>query len=111
VAQTIEGKTSGDVVSDYDAICRAVQLCTEGEATGDGAKLREAFHADARMFGSLAGVRYDVPIGELFTRVESAPTDTGSHQARVLSVQQAGDAAVAVVAEEGCWDSVSKSCV
>jgi hypothetical protein len=108
MVQAIEGKTSAaDVVSDYDAICRVVQLCTDGEAKGDVAKLREAFHGDSRMFGSLAGTRYDVPIEELFTMVESAPTDTGNYQSRVLSVQQTEDAAVAVVAEEGCWGTVS----
>ena len=36
MAQTIEGTTSAaDVVADYDAICRVVQLCTDGEAKGD----------------------------------------------------------------------------
>jgi hypothetical protein len=108
MAQAIEGKTSAaEVVSDYDAICRVVQLCTDGEAKGDVAKLREAFHADARMFGSLAGTRYDGPIAELFALAESAPADTGSYRSRVLSVQQTGDAAVAVVAEEGYWGTVS----
>jgi hypothetical protein len=108
MARAIEDNTgAADVVSDYDAICRVAQLCTEGEATGDVAKLREAFHADARMFGSLAGTRYDVPIAELFALAESAPADTGNYRSRVLSVQQTGDAAVAVVAEEGYWGSVS----
>lgn len=108
MAQANEGKTgTADVVDDYDAISRVVQLCTEGEAKGDVAKLREAFHADARMFGSLAGERYDVPIEELFELAESEPADTGNYRSRVLSVQQTGDAAVAVVAEEGYWGSVS----
>jgi hypothetical protein len=108
MAQSIESNIgSADVVSDYDAICRVAQLCTEGEATGDVGKLREAFHADARMFGSLAGTRYDVPIEELFTLAESAPADTGTYRSRVLSVQQTGDAAVAVVAEENYWGTVS----
>ena len=108
MARAIEDNTgAADVVSDYDAICRVAQLCTEGEAKGDVAKLREAFHADARMFGSLAGTRYDVPIAELFALAESAPADTGNYRSRVLSVQQTGDAAVAVVAEEGYWGSVS----
>jgi transposase len=31
------------------------------------------FHADARMFGSIAGEREDVPIEELFAEAESAP--------------------------------------
>ena len=102
MAQANEGNigVAADVVSDYDAICRAVQLMTDGEAKGDVAKLREAFHPDARMFGSLAGTRYDVPIEDLFELAESAPADTGSYRSRVLSVQQTGHAAVAVVAEE-----------
>jgi Putative lumazine-binding len=108
MAQALEGKTSAaDVVGDYDAICRVVQLCTDGEAKGDVAKLREAFHGDSRMFGSLAGTRYDVPIAELFALAESSPADTGTYRSRVLSVQQTGDAAVAVVAEEGYWGTVS----
>jgi len=108
MARAIEDNTGAvEVVSDYDAIYRVAQLCTEGEAEGDVAQLREAFHADARMFGSLAGTRYDVPIEELFALAESAPADTGKSRSRVLSVQQTGDAAVAVVAEEGYWGSVS----
>jgi hypothetical protein len=109
MAQAKEGHTgaAADVVGDYDAICRVLQLCTEGEAKGDVAKLKEAFHADARMFGSLAGERFDVPIAELFALAESEPADTGNYQSRILSVQQTGDAAVGVVAEEGYWGSVS----
>ena len=106
--QAKEGHTgAADVVRDYDAICRVLQMCTEGEANGDVAKLKEAFHEDARMFGSIAGERYDVPIAELFALAESEPADTGSYRSRVLSVQQTGDAAVGVVAEEGYWGSVS----
>ena len=95
------------VVDDYDAICRVLQLCTDGESKGDVAKLQEAFHADARMFGSLAGDRFDVPIEELFKLAESEPADTGNYRSRVLSVHQTDDAAVGVVAEEGYWGTVS----
>jgi len=94
-------------VSDYDAICQVVQLCLDGEATGNVEKLREAFHIDARMFGSLAGERYDVPISELFDLAASAPADTGNYRARILAVHQTDDAAVATVAEEGYWGTVS----
>src|SRR5919107_1421035 len=109
MAQANEGNigVAANVVDDYDAIHRVLQLCTEGEARGDVAKLQEAFHADARMFGSLAGERFDVPIAELFALAESSPADTGNYRSRVLSVQQTGDAAVGVVAEEGYWGSVS----
>src|SRR4051794_1693521 len=100
MAQANEGNigVSAKVVDDYDAIHRVLQLCTEGEAKGDVAKLREAFQEDARMCGSLAGERYDVPIEELFALAQSDPADTGSYRSRVLSVQQTGDAAVGVVA-------------
>jgi hypothetical protein len=110
MAQANEGNigVAADVVDDYDAICRVLQLCTDGEAKGDVAKLREAFHADARMFGSIAGTRYDIPIEELFELAESEPADTGNYRSRILSVQQTGgDAAIAVVAEEGYWGSLS----
>src|ERR687883_624209 len=108
MSQAKEGHTgTASVVSDYDAITRVLQLCTEGEAKGDVEKLREAFHKDARMFGSLAGERYDVPIEELIKLAESEPADTGNYRSRVLSVQQTGDAAGGVVAEENYWGSVS----
>ena len=109
MAQANEGNlgVAAKVVDDYDAIHRVLQLCTEGEAKGDVAKLREAFHPDARMFGSIAGTRYDVPIEELFELAESEPADTGNYRSRILSVQQTGDAAVGVVAEEGYWGTVS----
>src|SRR5215207_5376527 len=108
MTQANEGNIGvANVVDDYDAICRVLQLCTDGEAKGDVAKLREAFHEDARMFGSIAGERYDTPIEELFSLAESSPADTGSYRSRVLSVQQTGDAAVGVVAEEGYWGTLS----
>jgi hypothetical protein len=94
-------------VEDHDAICRVVQLCLDGEARGDVAKLREAFHPDARMFGSLAGDRYDVPIRALFDMAAEAPADTGDYRARITSVNQVGDAAAVSVVEEGYWGTVS----
>ena len=105
MAQPIE--TAATVADDYDAICRVVQLCLDGESTGSVEKLREAFHEDARMFGSLAGERYDVPISVLFDMAASSPADTGNYRARILSVHQTADAALATVAEEGYWGTVS----
>ena len=40
-----------------DQITRAVNLYIEGVRDGDAAKLREAFHPDAHMWGSMAGQR------------------------------------------------------
>ncbi|MDT7681794.1 MAG: hypothetical protein QOG57_2104 [Pseudonocardiales bacterium] len=96
-----------DAVREYDEVRRVVQLFPDGEAKGDAGKLREASHPDARMFGSVGGARYDMPIAEFIEMAVKEPGDTGNHRARTLSVQQTGDAAVAVVAEEGYWGSLS----
>jgi hypothetical protein len=94
--------------SQQTEITRTVDLYVEGVRNGDGAKLREAFHPQAWMFGSLAGTRYDEPIGELIAMVDGHPVDVdGSFQARVVSVEQAGDAAFAILEEEGFWGTVS----
>jgi Putative lumazine-binding len=94
--------------SDQAEITRTVDLYVEGMRNGDGAKLREAFHPEAWMFGSIAGTRYDEPIGELIAPVDGQPVDVdGSYQARVVSVEQVGDAAFAVLEEQGLWGKVS----
>ena len=94
--------------SEQAEITRTVDLYVEGMRNGDGTKLREAFHPQAWMFGSLAGTRYDEPIGELIAMVDGHPVDVdGSFRTRVVSVEQVGDAAFAVLEEKGCWGSVS----
>lgn len=94
-------------VDNYDAIRDVVQLCLDGEAQGDVGKLQQAFHSDARMFGDLAGTRYDVPIQGLFDMAAEGPADTGNYKSRILSLTQLGDVATATVLEEGYWGTVS----
>jgi hypothetical protein len=95
-------------IQDHDAIAAVLDLYMEGAAQGDADKLRQAFHPDARMFGALAGNRYDVPIQALFDLTAEGPADVeGSYRGRVVSVTQIGDAASAVVAEDGFWGTVS----
>lgn len=94
-------------IDDYDEIVRIIGLYAEGAAKGDASLLKEAFHEDARMYGELAGTRYDVPISEFIEIAASAPADTGNYRTRVLSMHQVGDAANAVVAEDGYWGTVS----
>ena len=96
-----------DAVRGYDEVSRVVQLFLDGEAQGDATRLKEASHPDARMFGSVAGTRYDMPIAEFIELAVQEPGDTGNHRARILSVLQTGDAAVAQVAEEGYWGTLS----
>jgi hypothetical protein len=97
-----------ETASGQAEITRTVDLYVEGMRTGDGAKLREAFHPQAWMFGSLAGTRYDEPIGELIAMVDGHSVDVdGSFQTRVAAVQQVGDAAFVVLEEQGFWGTVS----
>lgn len=96
-----------DVIDDHDEIVKVLRLYVDGASKGDAAKLKQAFHPATRMFGQLAGARVDIPISDFIAMAVGQPADTGSYRARVLSVTQAGDAAAAVVAEEGCWGSVS----
>ena len=94
--------------AEQSAITRAVDLYVEAMRDGDAAKLRDAFHPDAWMFGSLAGTRYDEPIGELAALIDGKSVDVdGSFQARVVSVEQVGDAAFVVLEEQGFWGTVS----
>jgi Putative lumazine-binding len=104
---SVTGTTQESRIDDYDAVRAVVQLCLDGEARGDVATLQQAFHQDARMFGDLAGTRYDVPIQTLFDLAAEAPADTGNYRSRILSVTQLGDVATATAAEEGYWGTVS----
>jgi len=80
-----------------------------GSAHGEADKLKEVFHPDARMFGSLGGKRVDVPIQALFEMTAQGPADTagGRYRGRIVSVVQVGDAAMAAIAEDGFWGQVS----
>ena len=108
MSQVLDSQVSpADAVRDYDEVRRVVQLFLDGESKGDAAKLQEASHPDARMFGSVGGTRYDMPIAEFTDLAVKEPADTGHHRSRIISVQQTGDAAVAEAAEEGYWGSLS----
>src|SRR5881227_1719285 len=97
-----------ETATERAAIEQVVQFYIDGVSKGDSEKLRQAFHESAWMFGSLAGTRYDEPIGELIAMVDGHSVDVdGSYHARVVSLEQADDAAVVVLEEEGCWGTVS----
>lgn len=100
--------TTTETATERDAITALVQLYIEGSATGDASKLEQAFHPDARMFGSVGGQRMDIPIGELYKFVEAQPMNSaGTYEAHVASIDQVNDAAVARLEESGCWGGVS----
>ena len=85
-----------------------VQLYIDGVGAGDAAKLEQAFHPDARMYGAVDGQRYDVPISEMITMIAAQPADTdGSFGASVVDVAEEGDAAVVTIEEHGFWGVLS----
>ena len=89
-------------------MAEAVQLYIDGVATGDTAKLEQAFHEDARMYGAIDGQRFDVPIVEMIKMVGSQPADAdGSYRGSIRMVAEEGDAAIAIVDEHGFWGSLS----
>lgn len=93
-------------IDDYDAIAATVQLYIDGSAQGDAAKLTEGFHPDAQMYGAVGDDRYDEPITEYIKLITESPGGD-TLRARITSIVQAGDAASAVVVEDGFWGTLS----
>ena len=91
-----------------EQITQTLDRYVESVRNGDAAKMRDVFHPEARMWGSLLGERYDEPIDALFAMSDGKPADVdGSYKATITSIEQHGDVATAVLAEEGVWGSVS----
>jgi len=108
MAQKVAAPERTELIDEHDAIAAVLRLYMDGAAKGDAEKLRRAFHPDSRMFGSLGGTRFDVPIQALIDMAGKGPADTaGRYRGRVVSITQVGDAAAAAVAEDGYWGSVS----
>ena len=100
--------TTTETGTERDAITAVVQLYIDGSSEGDASKLEQAFHPDARMYGSVGGQRMDIPITELYKLVEGNPMNSGgNYEATVTSIDQVEDAAIARLDESGCWGSVS----
>jgi hypothetical protein len=97
---------AGTPIHDHDAIAATVQLYIDGSAEGDAAKLSEGFHSDAQMYGAIGDDRYDEPITEYIKLMAESPGGE-TLQARITSIVQAGDAASAIVVEEGFWGTMS----
>ena len=89
-------------------ITDTVQLYIDGVGDGNAAKLREAFHPEARMWGSMGDGRFDVPIDEMIAMFDGKGADVGgSYVARIVSIDQTADTAIVTLAEEGFWGTVS----
>jgi Putative lumazine-binding len=95
-------------VVDDEAISAVLGLYIEGSANGDAAKLKQAFHEHARIYGSLNGTRYDIPVADMIEMEERSPRNSdGRYTAHIMSIEQAGDVAHATVEEDGCWGTAS----
>ena len=94
--------------TERQAIEQTVQLYVDGASKGDAAKLKDAFHDAAWMFGSVSGQRFDMPISRMIQEVTAHPLDSdGAYRSRLIAVEQQGDAAVATLEESGCWGNLS----
>src|SRR5437660_11687726 len=97
-----------ETATEREAITATIQLYLDGASKGDAAKLNEAFHDQAWMFGSAGGQRMDMPIGQMIEMASAQPLDSdGSYAAGIVSIQQVGDGALARVDEGGGWGGVS----
>lgn len=91
-----------------EQITRRINQYAEGVRDGDTAKLRDLFHPDARMWGSMLGQRYDEPVAELFKLTDSGPADVnGSYQSEIKSIEQHDDVAFVTFVEKGIYGTVS----
>ena len=100
--------TAETTTTERAAIEEVVQLYIDGASKGEPDKLRQGFHEEAWVFGSVGGQRYDAPIAQVIEMTASQPLDSdGSYTARITSIEQVNDAATARVEEDGCWGGLS----
>jgi hypothetical protein len=92
----------------YDQIRDVVERAMRGAKKGSRKLLRGAFHEKAQMFGEVMGTRYDEGIESFFDLCEEHPLGKGGlYRSRIVSISRAGNAAMVMVAEDGCWGSAS----
>jgi hypothetical protein len=95
-------------IDSHDMIVKVVELAMKGAADGEVKDLDKAFHKEARMFGEVFGNRYDEPIEAFFELCKKNPLSKGGvYWSRIVSITRAGNAAMAMVTEDGCWGSAS----
>lgn len=93
--------------SELIEVTRLINLYIDGAAKGDAAKLEEAFHTNARWFGTMAGTDYDIDKPAFIALMVESPGDGGELVAKITDVQIDGIAATATVKEEGFWGTLS----
>jgi hypothetical protein len=107
---TQAGRATVSAIDDYDAIAKVINQYIEGASKGDIGLLFQIFHDKARLFGEgpPKGTRYDLDRDTYFQKQQEEPLNQGDkYKARLVSVQQLGPSAIAIVEEDGCWGDVS----
>jgi hypothetical protein len=101
-------------IESLEKICEVVELAMNGAKEGNWAKLENAFHKKARMYGSVHGERFDTPIQVFFKMCEDNPLgkdqtlgEGKSYWFHIVSVTRVRGAAMVMVEEGGCWGSAA----
>jgi hypothetical protein len=93
-------------IDSQNEIIRVIERAMKGARDGNVAELKRAFHREARMFGEVERERYDEPIDSFFKLCKHHPLGKGGrYRFRIISITRVGGAAMAMVAEDGCWGS------
>jgi len=96
------------VTDERTAIKTVLQLYIDGASHGDAPKLKQAFHEKGWMFGNVAGQRFDAPFTTMIQELAANPLDSDvGYSGRIVSIEQTGDGAVAMIEELGCWGNLS----
>ncbi|HEX3251932.1 MAG TPA: nuclear transport factor 2 family protein [Pyrinomonadaceae bacterium] len=72
-------------LGEYDAVTNTVQLYIDGGKTGDTARMKEAFHPDATIFGYVGADLFAGPIQQLFDWNDQNGA-AGELQGRIASI-------------------------
>jgi hypothetical protein len=88
-------------------ITRLINLYIDGAGKGDASKLNEAFHSNARWFGTMGGTDYDLDKKGFVDLMVGSPGDAGQLTAKITDIQIDGTVAMATVKEEGFWGTLS----
>lgn len=102
-----EPTTETEHLDTYGEIAAVLEQYVQAASDGDPALMREAFHPQSRLWGTLAGERHDITLDEFVGMISGAPANSaGNYRGRVTAISRVGDMAVGTVAEDGYWGTI-----
>ncbi|HEU4409124.1 MAG TPA: nuclear transport factor 2 family protein [Polyangiaceae bacterium] len=94
----VAGVARASAAGDEAAVRQTAELYIQGQATGRGEFMRQAFHPDAKLFSVRDGKVSQVPLDEFVGKFTGKPRDDeAKRKRRVVSVDVSGTAAVAKI--------------